>query len=88
MNAREMTDADLLVRLLGKRHAAKLAGRSLVSLFQPLDGEDAVAPKLQVAHELIRRWLGAKLRDTPAYENPAAIRLFLSAHMRSRTYEC
>jgi DNA repair protein RadC len=87
MTIRKMTDVELLVLLLGKSRAKALYEGSLVLLFQPDAGEDAVEPKLQAAHELVRRWLEESLCRSSALENPAAMRTLLSTLIRHKQYE-
>ena len=82
-----MADVELLVLLLGKSRAKALYEGSLILLFQPDAGEDTVEPKLQAAHELVRRWLQESLRRSSALENPAAMRTLLSTLIRNKQYE-
>ena len=87
MSIRKKDTDELLALLLGKRRAKALYEGSLVPLFQPDTGEDTVEPKLQAAHELVRRWLEESLRRSSALENPAAMKALLSTLIRNKQYE-
>lgn len=70
----DMTDADLLRRLIGARATQRLYQGSLQPLFSPsADGPKALE-RCAVARELVRRWLAEQLRAGPVLNSPAAVR--------------
>lgn len=87
MSIRSLSTVELLGLVIGKQRAKAAYAGKLSPLFQPIEGEEAVDPKLAAAHELVRRWLSETLRDTSPMESPAAARAFVLALLRHRSYE-
>ncbi len=83
----QISDADLLTRLIGARATQRLYRGSLQPLFSPrADGPKALE-RCAVARELVRRWLAEQLRAGPALNSPAAVRDYLRIHFMAREYE-
>lgn len=87
MNYRFLPNHDLVSLLIGKRATHKLYTDTLNALFAPEGGPDTVHPKIQAAHELVRRWLEESLRRSSVVESPAATRQLLSAMVHDKPYE-
>ena len=87
MNVRDQSTLDLLARLLGKRRAKALFQGSLIPLFQPTAGREAVEEKLQAAHELVRRWLEERLAESTVIDSPKALRTLLGTLVQDRQCE-
>lgn len=87
MNYRSLPTPDLLAILLGKRTASRLYHGSLHAVFAHENGEDAVHPKLQAAHELVKRWLEEPLRRHDVLTTPTVVKRYLAATFMGKQYE-
>jgi DNA repair protein RadC len=83
----DMTDADLLKRLIGARATQRLYRGSLQPLFSPSADHPKALERCAVARELVGRWLSEQLRSGPALNSPAAVRDYLRIQFAAREYE-
>lgn len=77
----QLSDTELLGKLVGVRQARKLYQGSLSSVF--ISGHDLPI----VARELVKRWLCEEMKAGDALNSPAAVRDYLKMHFMGREYE-
>jgi DNA repair protein RadC len=81
-----LSDVDLLGKLIGVRGSRQLYRGSLQPLFS--SPESGSPPeKCVVARELVRRWLGEKLKQGNVLTSPSSVREYLRIHFAGREYE-
>lgn len=80
-----LSDAELLAKLIGIRQTQKHYRGSLGSLFA--SGQDKLPEKCMVARELVRRWLDEELRRDCVLNAPDAVRDCLRIHFAGREHE-
>jgi len=83
----QMSNADLLKRLIGVRETQRLYRGSLQPLFSPPPGSKDVAERCLVARELVWRWLGEQLTTGPVLCSPSAVRDYLRIYFTGREHE-
>jgi DNA repair protein RadC len=86
INYNRLSDLELLSKLIGVREAKKIysTGGSLQTVF----GNKADAPEeIQVARELLTRFLHEEMKDGDAMNSPQAVKDFLTLHFAGQQYE-
>jgi DNA repair protein RadC len=78
-----LSDTELLEKLIGVRQTQKHYRGSLVKLFAPVDAPE----KCVVARELVKRWLGEEIKHGDMLNSPASVRDYLKIHFAGREYE-
>src|SRR5688572_11699705 len=76
MKCTNLSDLELLKKLVGNRTAVKIYQGSLSQLFACGDSESSRA-KLLAARELVRRWLREELKRGSVLSSPGTVRDFL-----------
>jgi DNA repair protein RadC len=82
-NYANLSDTDLLEKLIGVRQTQKCYRGSLGAMFAPVDGPE----KCVVARELVKRWLGEEIKHGDMLNSPATVRDYLRIHFAGREYE-
>lgn len=82
-----LSDTELLGKLIGLRQARKLYRGSLAPLFAATHEPDTQPEKCVIARELVKRWLNEELRRECVLSAPAAVRDCLRIHFAGREYE-
>lgn len=77
MNYSNLSDLDLLKKLVGARESKKLYQGSLKALFLCSAHATPAQEKFAVAKELVKRWLGEELKRGAVLSQPAAVRDYL-----------
>ena len=75
-----LSDTDLLEKLIGVRQTQKCYRGSLGEMFTPTNDQDAPPEKCLVARELIKRWLGEELQHGDMLNSPNVVRDYLRLH--------
>lgn len=81
-----LSDAELLTKLIGVRQTQKLYRGSLGAMFTPV-GTGQLPERCMVARELVRRWLDEELKRDCVLNSPAAVRDCLRLHFAGREHE-
>lgn len=79
-------DFELLARLIGRDAAEEHYGGSLTALFEGPFNDRALVP-LQVARELVTRWLREELRSRPVFDRPMYLKEFLILFFAGQGHE-
>ena len=87
MNHTQLSDLELLGRVIGIHEARRLYAGTLTPLFKAVQEEDEAQRKLAAAHELVKRWLVEELRRDVVFSSPALVPAYLSALFAGREYE-
>lgn len=82
-----LSDTELLGKLIGVRQARKLYSGSLAPLFAATNEPDTQPEKCVIARELVTRWLDEELRRGSVLSAPTAVRDCLRIHFAGREYE-
>ena len=84
-----LSDTELLTKLIGVRQTQKLYRGSLGAMFTPIGtGHHSALPeRCMVARELLKRWLDEELRRDCVLNSPAAVRDCLRLHFAGREHE-
>lgn len=82
-----LSDTELLGKLIGVRQARKLYRGSLAPLFATTQEPDIQPEKCVIARELVTRWLNEELKRDCVLSAPAAVRDCLRIHFAGREYE-
>ena len=84
-----LSDTELLTKLIGVRQTQKLYRGSLGAMFTPIGtGHHSELPeRCMVARELLKRWLDEELRRDCVLNSPAAVRDCLRLHFAGREHE-
>ena len=83
----QLSDTELLVKLIGVQQTEQCYRGSLVSVFTGNHPEDLLPEGCIVARELVRRWLNEELRRETVLNAPAAVRDCLRLHFAGREHE-
>lgn len=83
----QLSNADLLAKLIGAREARKTYRGTLQPLFAESQDAGTSHDKCAVARELVRRWLGEELQSRNALTSPAAVRDYLRLALADREHE-
>lgn len=83
MSAFQISDSELLGKLIGIRKSRQLYKGSLADFF---DGDD-VTEECAVARELVARWLREKMQRDSVLTSPAAVKEYLRVHFRGQEFE-
>jgi DNA repair protein RadC len=86
MRYSDISDLDLLKKLLGARESSKVYSGSLRPLFDCSDGANA-HEKLLVARELVRRWLNEELKQQCVLSTPSQVREYLRIMFADKDHE-
>src|ERR1035437_5868571 len=84
MNCAQLSDVDLLGKLVGIRESRRLYQGSLQPLFSMESGSHE---KCAVARELVMRSLREELKSRDALTSPGAVRDYLRLTLGGREYE-
>ena len=87
MSFRQLSDSDLLERLIGVRESRRVYRGALLPLFIHQTEAELVSEKCAVARELVRRALHEELQARDALGSPAAVRDYLRLTLAGREYE-
>ena len=87
MHYAQLSDADLLGKLIGTRESRRLYRGTLQPLFDVSSDESVARQKLVVARELVRRMLAEEMAHRCALASPTAVRDYLRLLFRGREYE-
>ena len=84
-----LSDTELLTKLIGVRQTQMLYRGSLGAMFTPVGtGNHSELPeRCMVARELVRRWLDEELRRDCVLNSPAIVRDCLRLHFAGREHE-
>ena len=84
-----LSDTELLTKLIGVRQTQKLYRGSLGAMFTPIGtGPYSELPeRCMVARELLKRWLDEELKRDCVLNSPAAVRDCLRLHFAGREHE-
>jgi len=82
-NYANLSDTDLLEKLMGVKQTQKHYRGSLGAMFAPVDAPE----KCVVARELVKRWLVEEIQHGDMLNSPATVRDFLKIHFAGREYE-
>jgi DNA repair protein RadC len=83
----QLTDADLLGKLIGMRESRRMYQGSLACLLSQTDGKGVGYTKLAVARELVRRAMSEELKHCDALSSPIAVRDYLRLMLAGREHE-
>lgn len=86
LNVADLSNSQLLGKLIGVAQSRKVYRGSLASLF----GGSPLGPpveKCAVARELVKRWLGEELKRGDALTSPGAVRDYLRIAIADREHE-
>lgn len=83
----QLSDLDLLGKLIGKRESRKHYKGSLQPLFVGTPNSGSPQEKCAVAKELIRRWLWEELKHGEPLTSPQAVRDYLRVSLGNKDYE-
>ena len=86
MKYSDISDLDLLKKLLGARESRKVYARSLRSLFDCSEGACG-HDKLLVARELVKRWLKEDLEQQCMLSAPSQVREYLRIMLADKEHE-
>ena len=81
-----LSDTELLTKLIGVRQTQKLYHGSLGAMFTSV-GTAQLPERCMVARELVRRWLDEELKRDCVLNSPAAVRDCLRLHFAGREHE-
>ena len=86
MKYSDISDLDLLKKLLGARESVKVYSGSLRPLFDCSDGAKP-HEKLLVARELVKRWLNEQLKQQCMLSSPAEVREYFRIFFADKEHE-
>jgi DNA repair protein RadC len=87
LNYAQLSNQELLAKLIGVRETRKLYRGVLTPLFSSATETAATNEKCTVARELVRRWMGEELQAGNALTSPGAVRDFLRLALADRPHE-
>jgi DNA repair protein RadC len=82
-----LSDADLLGKLIGTKQSRKLYRGSLVPLFTHRVEPERTQEKFLAARELVKRWLAEELKERCVLSTPEAVRDYLRIHFAGHERE-
>ncbi|CAG4883725.1 DNA repair protein RadC [Georgfuchsia toluolica] len=82
----QLSDVDLLKKLIGARELRRLYRGSLQPLFSPAS-DSIPQEKCAAARELVKRWLGEELQRGEVLSRPSAVCDYLRIHFAGQEYE-
>lgn len=85
-----LSDTELLTKLIGVRQTQKCYRGSLGAMFTPVGttgNHSALSERCIMARELVKRWLDEELRRDCVLNSPAAVRDCLRLHFAGREHE-
>ena len=82
-----LSDMDLLGKLIGIRESRQLYSGSLQSIFSAAPEEGEPQEKCCVARELVKRWLSEELRQKCLLSAPSSVREYLKVCFANQEHE-
>lgn len=87
MSHSELSDLELLVRIVGERDAKRLFTGKLATLFQEPPKPGRAHTRLRAARELVKRLIAEEMRYGNLLTDPAAVTQYLRVHLAGLEYE-
>src|SRR5258708_1159319 len=87
MHYAQLSDTELLGKLIGIRESRRLYHGTLHPLFSPSSDAGPSNEKCAVARELVKRWLGEELKSADALTSPRSVRDYLRLLLHDREHE-